>query len=68
MHRSEARDIQRCWGCGAEVSEGADRVFTFGPDGILCFACASERGGVYDERHDHWDEAPNVGGLARPEW
>jgi len=66
MHRSEARDLGRCWRCGAEVSVAVDRAYAFGEDGILCFACAAERGGIYDEAHDMWREPPSLTGLAPP--
>jgi len=67
MHRSEAGSLGRCWGCGAEVSTGVDRAFAFGDAGLLCFACAAERGGVYDELHDRWTEPPRLAGIERPE-
>lgn len=63
MHRSEARDLVACLACGAEVSLGADRVFAVTPDAALCFACAVERGGAYDEAHDQWTASPRLSGL-----
>ncbi|MDD9943160.1 MAG: hypothetical protein OXU20_19115 [Myxococcales bacterium] len=63
MHRSETYELVQCVSCGAEVSAGRDRTFTFGEDSALCFSCAVARGGKYDELHDHWEPLPNVAGL-----
>ncbi len=56
MHRSEAEGLvlTRCLACGAEISVARDRAFAVSADEALCFDCAVERGGVYDERLDRW--------------
>ena len=66
MHESEAIEIDRCLGCGAEVMK-QERVYVFGEDRMLCFACAFERGGSYDEPHDRWDPEPVVRDLLEQE-
>lgn len=58
MHRSEERLEERCVACGADVLPETDRVFAVGEDAVLCYACASARGGVYDEVEDRWSPAP----------
>jgi hypothetical protein len=41
----------------------AERAFTFGTRGVLCFDCALARGGRYDEGHDGWVDEPNLEGI-----
>lgn len=66
MDRDEIADLLVCRGCGAEISS-LDRSFVFGEDEALCYACAVDRGGVYDERLDAWEQAPSVTDLASSE-
>ena len=63
MHRSEADDEVRCLQCGAEVSMGRDRAYVVSEENALCQACATRRGGAYDERQDRWVAAPRLDGL-----
>ena len=63
MHRSEERLEERCAACGADVLPETDRVFAFGEENLLCYACASARGGVYDEVEDRWVRAPQLRDL-----
>jgi hypothetical protein len=63
MHRSEAYDRVRCLNCGAEISLARDRSYAVSENDALCFECALERGGAYDERHDEWTRAPQLEGL-----
>ncbi|MBI2893725.1 MAG: hypothetical protein HYY06_09250 [Deltaproteobacteria bacterium] len=63
MHRSEAEDLVLCAVCSAEISVSRDRGFAFGSESALCFGCALDRGGVWDELHDTWLEAPDVRDL-----
>lgn len=67
MHRTEARDLACCSDCGAEIHMAQDRTYAFGAESVLCFACAIRRGGSYDEQHDVWQQAPELGDLARPD-
>ena len=62
MHRSEAEMLAPCSACGTEVSP-QDRSFAFGDDQTLCFGCAMQRNGSYDEAHDHWILEPYVADL-----
>jgi hypothetical protein len=63
MHRSEERELETCADCGARISPGTDRSFSFGSTGLLCMSCAIRRGGRYDEVHDHWAQEPDFGDL-----
>lgn len=65
MHRSEIQNLATCALCGAELSVAGDRRYAFGSDGVLCYACAVERGGVYDELHDRWTQDADTSGLER---
>jgi len=67
VHRSEEAELLTCLACGSEILPEADRVYAFGDDAALCFDCAVARGGAYDELHDRWAPAPDVGGLFQPE-
>jgi hypothetical protein len=63
MHRSESRELASCLACGAEVVPGRDRAFALSPDRFLCFSCATQRGGSWDELHDHWTAEPETRDL-----
>ena len=60
MHRFETLEFATCVICGAEIAPARDRGYAAGPDTFLCFACATERGGTWDELHDRWLEAPDT--------
>ena len=62
MHRSEVAQLMPCAACGADVSQ-RDRAFAFGEDELLCFACASQRNGIYDEAHDRWVVPPDIADI-----
>jgi hypothetical protein len=63
MHRSEADQLVGCLQCGAEISLETDRPFVLAEERALCFRCAVERRGAYDEAHDTWVRAPDLSGL-----
>jgi hypothetical protein len=63
MHREEFEKADRCASCGVEIDVGTERGYAFGPDGVLCFACATRRGGVYDAVKDRWSTEPDLSGL-----
>ncbi|MDH3520473.1 MAG: hypothetical protein OEM49_08460 [Myxococcales bacterium] len=63
MHRSEVQLIGPCGDCGAEIRLDAERAFTFGARGVLCWECAIRRGGRYDEARDSWIEVPRIDDL-----
>jgi hypothetical protein len=65
MHRSERDRAGTCSACGGEVKGNVDRTFAFGSRGLLCFECAIERGGSYEERREIWVEEPLVDDLGR---
>ena len=65
MHRSEATELDFCAECGAELHVSRDRAYALDAERLLCFACATRRGGSYDEERDLWVEAPSLGGLVK---
>jgi hypothetical protein len=60
--REEAVDV--CCACGAVLPGGAEGVFAFGTENVLCAACATARGGRYDAVRDLWEVAPDLTGLS----
>lgn len=62
MHESESERFGLCAVCESEIST-ADRVYSFGVDELLCFECALERHGVFDEQQDRWTSPPDVEDL-----
>lgn len=62
MHRSEAEGLEQCASCGAEVA-AEDRVFAISDEEVLCFECAIQRGGAFDDPHDRWSREPDVTDL-----
>jgi hypothetical protein len=63
MHREEWSELGECVVCGEAVSLTTDRAYALADRDCLCFRCATERGGVYDEKEDRWKVAPNSGDL-----
>jgi len=65
MHRSEIEDMQvtMCASCGEEISAARDRAYVIGEDEAICFSCAIDRGGEYDELEDRWTEGPDLAGV-----
>jgi hypothetical protein len=64
MHRTEERELDFCSDCGAEVHVARDRAYALDSERMLCFDCATRRGGAYDEAHDLWVEKPDLAGIA----
>lgn len=66
MHSSEEAQYEMCAGCGTELLP-AERAYAFeravSEDAVLCYSCAIERGGEYDERRDRWTKGPDVRDL-----
>ena len=52
-----------CAACGAAVASDAERAFEFGDENVLCAACATARGGRYDEHRDAWEPPPDLSGI-----
>jgi recombinational DNA repair protein (RecF pathway) len=63
MGREELLQEATCVSCGETVSPGLGRAFLISDDDFLCFECAEERGGRWDERRDAWVEAPDLRDL-----
>jgi hypothetical protein len=55
--------IAVCADCGTEVELDIDRGFRVGERAALCFECAVERGGTYDENDERWLEPPDLEGI-----
>lgn len=60
---SDEAAIAICAACGTELEPETERGFRIGERGALCFECAVERGGTYDETEDRWLEPPDLEGL-----
>jgi hypothetical protein len=60
----EEVELCECASCGAEVDPHADRYFALSDQDVLCFECAIDLGGEYDESEDRWLVAPNLDFLA----
>jgi hypothetical protein len=54
---------ETCAACGASVTAGPERGFAFGSGNMLCWQCATARGGRYDADREAWDRAPDLAGL-----
>lgn len=64
----ELRPPERCASCGAQIAESEEedeRVFALDDDSVVCFACALERGGEWDEAEHRWARPPLVDDLLR---
>jgi hypothetical protein len=61
--RSLEGPIATCAACGGELQPETQRGFRFGDRAALCFRCATERGGSYDEAGDRWIVPPDLRGL-----
>ena len=55
--------VARCADCGDELDPDMDRGYALGPDAVLCFRCASQRGGTWDESQERWVIEPDVADL-----
>jgi hypothetical protein len=62
MHPPEDDEYAFCTGCDREVSI-FDRVYPLGRRRALCFECATERQGVYQELLDRWTVSPRLDDL-----
>jgi hypothetical protein len=60
---SDDETLAVCADCGTEVEPDGDRGFRVGDRAALCFECAVERGGTYDETEERWLEPPDLEGL-----
>jgi hypothetical protein len=63
MHREENELTGVCVVCGEPTDVTTERAFGYGEDGLVCWACAIDRGGVYDEDRQAWVKPPDLAGL-----
>jgi hypothetical protein len=63
MEIEELEQAAICVACGAPVDETTHRAYAFGEDGLLCWSCALDRGGIYDTEQEIWVSAPDLEGL-----
>ena len=66
MNGGDPDERLSCGACGSLLDPG-DRVYAFGSGGVICFPCAIQRGGTYDDGQDRWTQAPDVSNVADPE-
>lgn len=66
MHREELEQLDVCASCQASIIPNEEESFAFGPNSVLCWKCAIDRGGVYNEYEERWTTAPNVSDLRSP--
>lgn len=68
MHREEPELTLSCAACGAIVDPETDRApYDLDLDRVLCWRCATKRGGVWDADEERWVEAPDASGISTPE-
>ena len=60
---SELTELSRCIECGADVWPERERSYLISDDDVLCYECATRRGGAYDELHDRWTARPDLTGV-----
>jgi hypothetical protein len=58
MDPDERSDLIDCIDCGTTVDPAFDRPFMITEAIILCFSCATRRGGAYDSDKEKWVVAP----------
>lgn len=63
MEPEDLEEQAACTDCGSIIAASTGRGFAFGNEGLLCWACASRRGGSYDESEDRWTVPPDVSDL-----
>ena len=49
--------------CGDPIDGDVERGFAFGAEYVLCWRCATERGGIYDGDQESWMVPPEVADL-----
>ena len=63
MGRNAAEAILECVDCRGAIDRAPGRGYRHAGDWGLCFACALERGGQYDENEDCWLVPPDIDSL-----
>lgn len=63
MHRSETETLAPCVDCGVETAPSVERGFFVASDLVLCFDCARQRGGRWDEELARWSIEPDIVGV-----
>lgn len=63
MDLAEWEEGTECAECGEPVERRADAGFPFGEELVLCFECATKRGGIFDTELDKWVAFPKLDGL-----
>jgi hypothetical protein len=56
-------EVTRCMLCASLVKPGAAPVYALDEDAVLCFHCAVQRGGTYDDARRTWVALPCCSGL-----
>lgn len=60
MDELEQAEMSVCVVCGAELSIERERGYALGGGTALCFSCAEDRGGVYDDERERWVTPPEI--------
>jgi hypothetical protein len=63
MDIEEAEQTSVCIACGKSIDASTARAFAYGEGDLLCWSCALERGGVFDEDREDWVRPPDLKGL-----
>ena len=58
--------LTHCVLCGSPHSPAGRPVYALDEDAVLCFPCAVQRGGVYDDLARSWIALPVRSGLPLP--
>ncbi len=63
MRRSDNESVFPCADCGAETAAALERGFAIDTETVICFDCAMQRGGHWDEERALWSREPDILGL-----
>jgi hypothetical protein len=58
MDPDELSGFVTCIDCGESVDAAFDRPFAITDEVVLCFTCATRRGGAYDSDKEKWVAVP----------
>jgi hypothetical protein len=67
MELEELEIHKPCASCGELIAEGLTPSYELDEQIVLCWACAIERGGRYDEESDRWVVPPDTRDLVKDE-
>jgi hypothetical protein len=59
----EEERVDVCDVCGEPVDTINERAYAFGDEGIVCWSCAIDRGGIWDVERECWSTEPDLEGV-----